>query len=77
MDLNLYEQQCEAVMNQRLYVSTMLYNADVAAVLPVSCCDLHAVLCQSFCNAVGLSGVEQQCDAVMNQCLCLSNATQC
>ena len=77
MDLNLYEQQGEAVMTQLLYVSTMLYNADAAAVLLVSCCDLHAVLCQSSCNTVGLSVVEQQCDAVMNQCLCLSNATQC
>ena len=41
----------------------------------VACCDLHAVLCQSSCNAVGLdveNSLEQQCDAVMNQCLYVS-----
>ena len=27
------------------------------------------MLCQSYCTAVGLYAVEQQCDAVMNQCL--------
>ena len=37
-----------------------------------ACCDLHAVLCQSSCNAVGLDVVttlEQQYDAVLNQSL--------
>ena len=34
--------------------------------------NLHAVLCQSHCTAVGLDVVEQQSDAVMNQCLYVS-----
>ena len=37
-----------------------------------ACCDLHAVLGQLPCNAVGLcvvTSLEQQCDAVMNQSL--------
>ena len=40
-----------------------------------ACCDLHAVLCQSSCNAVGLGVVttlEQQYDAVLNQSLYVS-----
>ena len=40
-----------------------------------ACCDLHAVLCQSPCNAAGLrvgTNLEQQCDAVMTQCLYVS-----
>ncbi len=38
-------------------------------------CDLHAVLCQLPCNAVGLgvvTSLEQQYDAVVNQCLYVS-----
>ena len=30
------------------------------------------MLCHSYCTAVGLDVVEQQCDAVMNQCLYVS-----
>ena len=37
-----------------------------------ACCDLHAMLCQSHSTAVGLDVVEQQSDAVMNQCLYVS-----
>ncbi len=40
-----------------------------------ACCDLHAVLCQSSCNAVGLdvvTSLEQQYDAVLNQSLYVS-----
>ena len=34
--LDVVEQHCDAVMNQCLYVSAILYNADDAAVLLVS-----------------------------------------
>ena len=47
----------------------------VHAVFLSKCCDLHAVLCQSSCNAVGLDVVttlEQQYDAVLNQSLYVS-----
>jgi len=40
-----------------------------------ACCDLHALLCQSSCNAVGLDDVttlEQLYDAVLNQSLYVS-----
>ena len=37
-----------------------------------ACCDLHAMLCQSHSTAVGLDVLEQQFDAVMNQCLYVS-----
>ncbi len=37
-----------------------------------ACCHLHAVLCQSPYDAVGLDVVEQQYDAVMNQSLIVS-----
>ncbi len=53
----------------------MLHNADDAAVLLVSIfsiCDLHAMLCRSHCTAVGLDAVEQQCDAMVDQCLYVS-----
>ncbi len=36
--LNVVEQQCDAVMNQALSVSAMLYNADNSAVLLVPIC---------------------------------------
>jgi len=65
----------DAVVEQCLYVSAMLHNADDAAVLLVSIfsiCDLHAMLCRSHCTAVGLAAVEQQCDAVVDQCLYVS-----
>jgi len=67
-------QQYDAVMHHSLYVTAMLYNADAAAVSS-ACCELHAVLCQSPCNAVGLEFVSnfwQQYDAVTNHSSCVT-----
>ncbi len=54
-------------MSQQCYTMLMMLQC---CLCPYSaCCDLHAMLCRSHCTAVGLDAVEQQCDAMLDQCL--------